>query len=134
SWIKMGETNDRGERERVGGVHTLRAHPNPRPPPPAMSTSASLQPFSAIQHHFVESARDGGGRLRRMEKEKIGSAIPTETTNGVIHRKPGDVDESKNKTSFKEKKNKKELEFYSKINFKKTKEGSRSQEPAQECF
>ena len=134
AFLKIGEPNDTCEQEADQVADTVMARPEPRPSAPAMSTSASLQPFSAIQHHFVESARDGGGHLRRMEKEKIGSAIPTETTNGVIHRKPGDVDESKNKTSLKEEKNKAELEFHSTIAFKNTKSGSSSTGPAEEGF
>jgi hypothetical protein len=132
--LKVGEPNNKFEHDADRVADKVMKMPTASPPVIAISTSASVQPSSAIQPDCVECARSGGGCPRCAEKEKIESNTRTETTNAIIQPKPGDVAESNNKTSLKEGDKKAELEFHSTIAFNSTNSGSSSTGPSEEGF
>ena len=121
--LKVGEPNDKFEQEADQVADKVMKMPEPLSPVAAISTSASVHPSSAIQPHCVECARGGGRCPRCVEKEKLESNVLTETTNALIQRKPGDVNEPTNRMSRKKEDKKAELEFHSTIAFNRYKFG-----------
>src|SRR5215831_8806404 len=120
------------EADRVADqVMNVPAAPSPIP---AISTSASVYPSSALRPPGMEVVRSGSLGPRSVEKEKSEGNTLTQTPKAVLQRKVGDVAESSTKSSLKEGEKKAELEFHSTIAFKNTNSGSSSTGPSEEGF
>ena len=133
--LKVGEPNDTFEQEADRVADKIMQMPGALPPVTAISTSARVQPASAIQPHCIEGVSSGGQCPRCAEKEKIENETLTETTTALIQRKPGDVNEPKNQISRKEEDKKAELEFHSTVAFNRTESGySPTGPPTEEGF
>lgn len=133
--LRVGEPKDKFEQEADRVADKVMKMPEALPPATAISTSASFHPSSAIQPHFIEGVSGGGQCPRCVEKEEIENNTLTETTTGLIQRKPGDVNEPKTPMSRKEEDKKAELEFHSTVAFNSTVSGySPTGPPTEEGF
>ena len=115
--LMINESGDEYEQEADRVANKVMNMPEALPSITPISASANVYPTSAMQPHGIEGVRSGN----------------TPTTDAIIQRKAGEVDESNDKLPLKKGDKKAELAFHSQITFN-TKSGPSSTGPFEEGF
>ncbi|HJY81013.1 MAG TPA: DUF4157 domain-containing protein [Candidatus Binatia bacterium] len=132
--LLINKAGDEYEQEADRVAEKVMNVPAALSPIPALSSSASVYPSSALQPPGIEGLRSGSLRPRSVETEKSAGNTLTQTPQAVLQRKVGAVAESSPKSSLQEGEKKAELEFHSTIAFRNINSGSSSTGPSEEGF